>query len=791
MFKNYFLTAWRNMMRNRGFTAINIMGLSMGLASSLLIFLWVRDEKSMDTFHVNGRRLFQVYERNYYDGKVDADYPTQGLLAEELKRTIPQIRYASGWEYASAPGTQNTFMAGDKTARMTGMFAGADFFRMFSFPLLAGTVSGATSQPSGIAISRNMADIFFGGPQNAVGKTIRFDNKENLLVTAVFENVSRASSLQFDFLRSWTDFVAQNEWVHNWGDTDPQTFIQLNAAADAKTVAAQIKDFIYRYQPRSASVRTELALQPFTSRYLYSRFKDGSIDGGRIEYVRLFSIIALFILLIACINFMNLTTARSARRSKEVGVRKVIGAVRFSLIRQFLGEAVFLTALATGLALLLAFLVLPQFNHLTGKQITLPVNQPAFWLSTAALVLVTGFVAGCYPAFFISSFNPVRVLKGTMRFSWSSLILRKGLVVFQFALSVMLMIATVVIYHQMDYVENADLGYQRDHLLYIPIEGALAPKYGVFRQQALEHTAIASVSKMRNSPTVISHHTTSISWPGKDPAFNLGFADGVVGYDFIKTMKLHLVSGRDFSPAFNDSLHFILNETAVRQIGFTSPIGQTVYWGNHAGTVIGVIRDFHFNSLHETIEPLILRLDENWPWGTILVRTKAGETKNALAALQEICHRLNPAFPFTYQFSDREYAKLYQSEQVVSKLAGLFAFLALFISCLGLFGLAMFSAEQRHKEIGIRKVLGASAGNIAVMLSVHFLQPVLVAFVIAFPVAWWAMNDWLHGFAYRVNIGWATFAIAGLAAIVIALMTVGYQSLKAAIANPVHSLHTE
>ncbi|TKK68276.1 FtsX-like permease family protein [Ilyomonas limi] len=791
MFNNYFKTAWRNLLRNKAFSLINILGLALGLACSLLIFLWVQDERSVDAFHKNGRDLYQVYERSHYDGKIDASYTTQGLLAEELKNNIPQIQYASGLEYASAPGAQNTFEAGDKINKMSGMFAGEDFFKMFSFHLLQGNAATAISDPASIAISKKMAELFFGNPSNAIGKTITFDNKENLLVTAVFEDVPHNSSLQFDFLRSWTDFVAQNNWVHNWSNTSPQTFVQLRKDADAAKVQAQIKDFIYRYQSKTKGLKTELALQPFTQRYLYSNFKDGYIDGGRIEYVRLFSIVAIFILLIACINFMNLTTARSARRAKEVGIRKVIGALRISLIKQFIGEALLVTLLAIVIALVLVSLLLPSFNQLTGKQLILPLHQFDFWIMITALLLLTGLIAGSYPAFFMASFKPVRVLKGSLKLSWTNIFFRKGLVVFQFALSVMFIIATIVIYQQMQYVQTKNMGYNRDNLLYIPIEGDLVGKYEVFKQQALNNTTILNVSKMRNSPTVIEHHTNSIDWPAKDPNLQVSFADGVVGYDFIKTMDLQLLAGRDFSKAYNDSTSFILNETAVNKIGFKNPVGQTVSWGNRKGMVVGVVKDFHFSSLHQQIEPLIIRLDENWSWGTILVRVKGGQTKQAIASLQRICKQLNPKFPFTYQFSDAEYAKLYNSEQVVSKLSSLFAFLAIFISCLGLFGLAMFTAEQRSKEIGIRKVLGASAKNIVALLSVNFLKPVAIAFLIAFPVAWFAMNNWLQGFAYRIHISWLAFVIAGVAAILIALITISFQSIKAAIANPVKSLRTE
>jgi putative ABC transport system permease protein len=791
MFRNYLKTAFRNVIGNKVFSVINILGLALGLACSLVIFLWVQNERSFDSFHKNKKELFQVYERWFYDGKIDASYPTQGMLAEELKKNIPQIQYASGFEYASAPGTQNTFGAGDKIEKMNGMFAGEDFFKMFSFHVLQGNATTAIQNPSSIAISKKMADIFFGSPSNAIGKIIKYENKENLLVTAVFENVPENSSLQFDFLRSWTDFVAQNDWVHNWGNTDPQTFVQLRKDADAAKVGAQIKDFIYNYQPKTKGLKTELALQPFTQRYLYSNFKDGYINGGRIEYVRLFTLIALFILIIACINFMNLTTARSGQRAKEVGIRKVIGALRISLIKQFIGEALLVTSVAIIIALVLVLLLLPSFNMLTGKQLSLPLNHFNFWVMLIALLLITGLIAGSYPAFFMASFKPVRVLKGNLKFSLSNIFLRKGLVVFQFALSVMLIIATIVIYQQMQYVQTKNLGYNRENLLYIPIEGDLINKYEVFKQQALDNTAILNVSKMRNSPTDIEHHTSSIYWPAKDPNLNVSFADGVVGYDFVKTMNLQMLAGRDFSREYNDSASYILNETAVNKIGFKNPVGQTITWGNHKGTVVGVLKDFHFNSLHQKIEPLVIRLDEKWGWGTILVRIKAGQTKQAIASLQSVCKQLNPEFPFTYQFSENEYANLYKSEAVVSRLSNIFAFLAIFISCLGLFGLAMFTAEQRKKEIGIRKVLGASAGNIVRLLSVNFLKPVAIAIVVAFPVAWIAMDNWLQDFAYRVHIGWLAFAIAGFTAIFIALIAISFQSIKSAIANPVKSLRSE
>lgn len=792
MLKNYLKTAWRNLVRNKAFSAINIMGLALGMACSLLIILWVQDEKNVDGFHANGKQLYQVYERDFFDGKVNAGFPTQGLLATELKRVIPEIEYTAGLEYAAQSGTKNTFEAGDKINKMEGRFAGDDFFKMFSYPLLQGNANNALNAPGGIAVSRNMAEQFFGSAEKAMGKAIRFENEEELKITAVFENMPVNSSLRFDFFRTWPDFIKQNDWVNNWGNTDPDTYIQLRKGADPVKTEAKIKDFIYKYKEKSKAFRTELALLPYTEKYLHSNFKNGYLDGGRIEYVRLFSIVAVFILLIACINFMNLATARSVKRSKEIGIRKVAGAIRSSLIKQFIGEAMLVTFFSIIIAVVMAVILIPAFNQLTGKQLSLPVSQPIFWMVLTGMLLVTGVVAGSYPALFLSSLNPIRVLKGSMKFSWGATFFRKGLVVFQFALSIILIVGMLVTYRQLNYIQNKNLGYDRENLVYIPLEGELAQKYTLFKDEVKKMPGILAVSKIRASPTAIGNHTGDIRWEGKDPNIVTSFVNTAVGYDFVKTMHLQLAEGRDFSTEFGtDSASFIVNETAIQKIGYKNPLGKPLWWGRHQGTIVGVLKDFHFTSLHQTIEPLIIRLDEARQSGTVLVRAQAGKTKEAMAGLEKVCKSLNPKFPFSYQFSDQEFNKLYNNEQVVSKLSNLFAFLAIFISCLGLFGLATFTAEQRTKEIGVRKVLGASVPNIVSLLSANFLQPIAIAMLIAFPVAWYTMNLWLRDYAYKITIEWWMFAIAGALTVIIALMTVSYQSIRAALSNPVKSLRSE
>ncbi|GAB3774200.1 ABC transporter permease [Spirosoma horti] len=793
MIRNYFTVAWRNLIRNKAFSAINLLGLALGMACSLLIMLWVQDERSVDSFHANGKSLYQIYERQHFDGKVYASYFTQGLLADELKRTIPEVQYAAAME-SNYP---TTFSVGEKIIKMEGTFAGADFFTMFSYPFLQGTAATALRSPGGIAISRKMAEAFFGSSEKAIGQSIRAENKVDLLVTAVFENLPANSSQQFDFLRTWADFEKDNDWAKTWTSTDPMTYVQLRTERmgkpiDQARVDAKIKDFIYRYVPKTKGLLVEIGLQPYPEKYLHSNFKDGYLDGGRIEYVRLFSIVAVFILLIACINFMNLATARSAKRAKEVGVRKVVGAGRSALMGQFVGEAVLLTFFSIIIAVVVVALLLPAFNTLTGKMLALPINSPAFWATLLGLLLLTGFVAGSYPALFLSSLNPIRVLKGSLRFSAGAAFFRQGLVVFQFGLSIMLIVGTIVIYRQMNYVQTKNLGYNRENLLYIPVEGDLPQKYDLFKEEISGLPGILTVSRMRESPTALGHHVDDIGWTGKDPNLRTTFANTAVGYDFVKTLKLTLKDGRDFSKDFGtDTLGFLINETALAKIGYKNPIGKPLDWGGNKGHIIGVLKDFHFNSMRQAIEPLIIRLDRRPQWGTILVRAEAGKTQEAIASLEKVCKELNPLTPFTYQFSDQEYAKLYRSEQVVSQLATYFAILAIFISCLGLFGLAAFTAEQRTKEIGVRKVLGASVTSVVALLSRDFLKLVLIAIVLASPLAWYAMNQWLESFMYKIDLSWWMFALAGLLAVGIALLTVSFQSIKAALMNPVKSLRSE
>jgi putative ABC transport system permease protein len=789
MIKHYLKTAFRNLWKHKAFSLINILGLGLGLACSLLIILWVYDEYNKDSFHKNGAQLYSVFERRYNDGVISAGFATQGLMADEMKRVLPEVEYATNYAWNQL----RTFEANNKILKENGNYGGQDFFKMFSYPLLEGNATTALQSPVDISISKKMAEDFFGSPEKAMGKTIRYENKKDLKITAVFDNVPKNSSALFDYVINWQTFLEINEWAKNWTNNGPLTHIMLRQEADPKAFETKIARFLDNYNnEQTANNYIRLGIQRYKDTYLHSSFKNGELSGGRIQYIQIFSIVAIFILLIACINFMNLTTARSLNRAKEIGVRKVVGALRSSLIRQFIGEALLVVTLAVFFALLIVMLVLPQFNQLAQKQIVLPFNLPYFWLSIGGLILVTGFVSGSYPALYLSGFNPLRVLKGSLKFTSGALWFRKGLVVFQFALSIIMIIGTIVISKQVDYTQSINLGYNRENLIYIPFEGDLTAKYALFKNQALRMPGVKEITRMSQNPTRINNGTTGVDWEGKNSNANIDFAHVAVGYDFMKTMHTRMAEGRDFSKDFpTDSVAYVLNETALKIIGYKDPVGKPLTLWGKKGTIIGVVKDFHFNSLHKAINPLILRLGENDDYGTALIRTEPGKTKEALASLEKICKDLNPKFPFTYKFSDEEYQKLYSSEQVVGQLSNYFAFLAIFISCLGLLGLVIFTAQQRTKEFGIRKVLGVSAASLFGLLSKDFLLLVFVAMLIASPIAWYVMNKWLQDYEYRVNISWWMFVIAGVIAILIALISVSFQAIKAAVANPVKSLRTE
>ncbi|HEX3385100.1 MAG TPA: ABC transporter permease, partial [Mucilaginibacter sp.] len=606
MIKNYLKVAWRNLFRNKFFSAINILGLALGIACSILILLWVQNELSVDGYHVNGKNIYAVIERQYYDNKVAGQYNLPGVVANEMKKVFPEVKYATGFN----DGEQNTFQVGEKILKLEGGAADSDVFKMFSYKLLEGKPQTALNTPSSIAISRKMAEDFFGSPQAAIGKTIKYENKQSFNITAVFENLPENSSIKFEYLLNWFQYLKENDWAKDWGNNGPLAYVQLRPDANAEAFDKKITHFIDTYNKhQTKAFREQLGIQKFTDVYLHSDLKDGKVSGGRIEYVRLFTIVAVFILLIACINFMNLTTARSVKRSREIGIRKVVGAVRPLLIRQFIGEAMLLTFMAVIVAVALVTVLLPTFNTITQKQIEYPFLHITFWVWLIALTVITGAIAGSYPALFLSSFNPVTVLKGTLKLSSGSTWFRKGLVVFQFTMSVVLIIGTIVISKQVDYIQHKNLGYDRENLLYVPIEGDLSAKYQVFKNQALTMPGIKDVTLITNTPTNFGSSTIGVEWDGKDPNLKIMFTQVGVRYDFIKTLGLKMTQGRDFSRDYaTDTSNYIINETALARLNYKNPIGRNFTMWGKKGHIVGIVKDFHFNSLHNPINPLIVRL---------------------------------------------------------------------------------------------------------------------------------------------------------------------------------------
>jgi ABC-type antimicrobial peptide transport system permease subunit len=786
MLKNHFKIALRNLLKNKAFSAINISGLALGLTCSILIFLWVKDEYSVDAFHKNGNHIYIVTSQEYVDNEINGSYDTPGLLGEELKKVMPEVQLACNYSWSN----YYTFSSGDKKIKQPGNFAGMDFFKIFSYPLLQGTPETALKSPESIAISQKMAASFFGNPEAAINKTLKFENYKELKVTAVFADIANNSSEQFEYLINWDLFVEREPWLKDWNNSGPTTFVQLRSDADPALVESRLQHFIKGYDMKYSEVRLELGLQRYHEKYLHSNFKNGYISGGRIEYVRLFSIVAIFILLIACINFMNLSTARSIKRAKEVGVRKVIGAVRPALMWQFLCAALLFTLFAVLISVILLVVLLPVFNNLTGKQIVLPFDDYPFWMMMIALTIITGCVAGSYPALLLSSFKPIAVLKNNLKLTPASGWFRKGLVVFQFTLSIIFIVGMIIISKQVNYIQTKNLGYHKNNLIYFPLTG-LGANYNLFKNEALKLPGIKEVSKMSNRPVQIENTTGGVEWEGKTPGTRPNFTQVAVSYDFVKAMQAQILQGRDFSENFADSANYLINESALKKIGYKDPIDKPLTFWATKGTIVGVLKDFHFNSLHVPINPLIIRLAGKQSEGTALIRSEPGKTQVALTGLEKLYQELNPEFPFSYQFADEEYGFLYKSEQLVQRLSGYFAFLAIFISCLGLLGLVLFTAEQRIKEIGIRKVLGASVPSLFGLLAKDFFVLILIAFVIATPLAWWVMVKWLDNFSYRTPVSWTVFALAGISALVIALLTISFQSFKSAIANPIKSLRIE
>jgi len=781
MLNTYFKTAWRNLQRNKGFSLLNIAGLAVGLAAALVIALWIQDEIKHDKFHTNGARLYQVMANTYW-GDVATLNMVPASLNEALKTDLPEITHVATFSEAEALLTVDSVSFKEK-----GGYTTSDLLKMFSFPLSKGDIETVLSSPENIVITERLAHKYFG-TTDAIGKTIKLNDNTPFLVSGVLANLPVVSSLEFDWLIPFEVYEKDNPWLAKWGSFSVHMYAMLEPNATLADVNGKLKHFLKTKTDESNT--NELFLQSFGDRYLRARYENGKQAGGRIEYVQLFSVVAIFILLIACINFMNLSTARAVKRAKEVGIRKVVGAGRKPIAIQFMAEAFLLTFTAIGLALIIAWFTLPYFNHLTLKDLHIDFTDPHFLWILLFLFTVTVLLSGSYPALYLSSFKPIVILKTNDVKGGRTITLRKGLVVLQFSLSIILIIGTLVVFKQIQYVKDKNLGIDRGNLLAISAENELYNHLDAFQHELAHLPSVAASTVSTFYPIDIKGTSGDLNWPGKTPGQLGRVSVTAVGYDFLKTLGIPLVAGRDFERGRPDSINYIINETAAKQMGIDNPIGQLVSFWQGTGEIIGVAKDFHLHSLHEEITPLVICLIPTEA-NQILIRTQPGKTQQAVTEIKRIYAQYESAFPFEYHFMDDLYEAQYKDETVVERLGYVFAALTIFIACLGLFGLATFSAQQRTKEIGIRKVLGATVPGIVGLLSKDFVKLVYLAIVIASPIAWWAMNRWLADFAYRIDIQWWMFAAAGLAAVVIALLTVSWQAIRAALANPVDSLRDE
>lgn len=791
MFTNYFKVAFRNLWRNKGFSFINISGLAVGMASAILILLWIQNEVSYDQFHANKDRIYEAWNKATFSGKLQCWNTTPKVLARTVERDIPEVQEAVRVNWPSS----FLFSVGEKRITERGNIVDSGFLRMFSFPLIEGNINSALNDMHSIVVTEKFAKKLFGD-EDPMGKIVKLDNKDNFTVTGVLKDLPNNTRFDFQYLLPWSYLRASNYNGGddaNWGNNSTRTYVMLKPNASFASAQSKIKSIKVKYD-KEEDPRWEMFLYPMSRWRLYSSFTNGVEDGGgRIEFVRLFGIISALILLIACINFMNLSTARSEKRAKEVGIRKVVGAQKGLLIAQFIGESILLALIAGIIALAIVEISLPGFNQLTDKKLFIDFRDPAFWLTAIGFVVFTGIIAGSYPAFFLSSFQPVKVLKGTFK-SVSALITpRKVLVVFQFFFAIVLIICTIIVKQQIDYAQNRQTGYDKHNLVYHFVTGDLEKNYRLVKNELLSSGVATAVCRTSAPLTQGWSDSWGFQWPGKDPNDKTDFDRYVSDEGLAKVAGLQLVAGRDFDLQNfpTDSLGVILNESAVKAMGFKDPIGQIVK-DDTAYHVVGVIKDFILQSPYYPTKPMVIvGAHQNW-FSTIQIKlNSANSTAQNLKTAEKIFRKYNPEYPFEYHFVDEEYAKKFEDEQRTGTLAALFAGLTIFISCLGLFGLATYMAENRIKEIGVRKVLGASVAGIASLLSKDFLKLVIVSFVLAAPVAWWAMNEWLKDYPYRVSIQWWVFAMAGLLSVAIALITVSYQAIKAAVANPVKSLRTE
>ncbi|MXV51457.1 FtsX-like permease family protein [Pedobacter sp. HMF7647] len=785
MIRNYLKIAWRNLLRNKGFSLINIAGLAIGMASAILILLWIQNEISYDQFHTKKDRLYVMYNRSVFDGKLWCWQSTPKIMGPTMKMSYSQVEETSRINQATF-----LFTVGEKHLTVRGAFTDPGFLTMFSFPLINGDSKTALKNTQTVVITEKLSKKLFGN-DNAMGKTVKIDSNAYFTVTGVMKDQPNNTRFQdFEYFMPWS-YMKKIGWdENNWGNNSVQTYVLLKPGV---TETAANKAFLNITRTHSDIKDIDQFVHPISKWRLYSKFENGKITGGRIEIVRLFSVIAIFILLIACINFMNLSTARSEKRAREVGIRKVVGAQKGSLVGQFLGESIIISLISGIIALVVVQLSLKGFNALTDKELFIPYSSLFFWLISLGFVLFTGIVAGSYPAFYLSSYRPVKVLKGTFKAAHALVTPRKVLVILQFTFAIALIICTIIIQRQINHAQQRDLGYNKNNLAYVFMTGEVEKHYTAIKNEMLASNAVTAVTKTSAPMTEGWSDSWDYSWKGKNTTEKLDFDIYNTDGDFVKTMGLKLVTGRDIDlKAFpSDSTAMILNEAAVKTMGFKNAIGQIVKGQGRDWHVVGVIKDFILSSPYEPVKQMVIQGPSGWFNVIHFKLNDNASTENNLKKIEAVFKKYNPDYPFEYNFIDEAYSKKFRDEQRIGTLAALFAGLTIVISCLGLFALAAYMAENRIKEIGVRKVLGASVSGLAVLLSKDFLKLVLISFAIASPIAWWAMHKWLQDYTYRVSISWWIFAITGIISMAIAVATVSFQALRAARANPVKNLRTE
>lgn len=784
MLRNYFKSAIRHLIRHKTFTFINLLGLTVGLSTSLFILLWIQDEVTYDRFNRDIDRIYEIFEnQTYSDNKIYTFSATPSPLAASLQAEYPEIELAARVDW----GGRSLFRYEDNTFYAEGNFADSTMLQIFTFNWLEGNPDNPLPDHSCIVINSSLAQKLFGD-EKALNKVIKFRNQEDLRVSGVYEDLPSNSSFKFEYIAPFYIYERDNPWLDSWGNNSLRTYLKLNKNADYHDLDKKIIDYV---KTKNEGSYVTLFLHSYKDLHLYSNFEKGKLKGGRISYVKAFGYVAIFILIIACINFMNLTTARSAIRSREVGIRKVVGANRSSLVNQFMGESFLITFIALVISVLLVILLLPVFNNITDKKVLLDFTNYQFWIGFLIILIVTGTLSGSYPAFFLAAFKPVSIIKNQGSGKLKGTRLRKVLVVIQFSLSVILIVSALIIYKQLKYLQNKNLGFDKENVLYFYNTMGINENFEGFRNDALSQPFISAIGKGNHLPYQVGSSSWGIIWDGKQEDTDVLFQTFQTDYDMIEMLGFDLIDGRYFSRDHaTDSSNYIINEAAARSMGMDNPVGQNLECWGKKGQIIGVVKDFHSRSLYSPIEPLIFILNPDNTWITF-IRIEPGQTKKAISYLEGLYKQYDPDFPFEYHFLDKSYEELYNTVTTIGKLADYFTGIAIFIACLGLFGLASFTVEQRSKEISIRKVFGASVSRLVTLLTMDFTWLILMAILLGSPIAWYFMNKFLSGYAYHTNIGIYVFFITACTILILALITIAYQSIRASLANPAESLRNE